>query len=163
MKVFRLCDKEEYDSILENKNFTSVGSKFVIDPKKNTHQYLPDTKYIHFFKKPMSLLYLSLLKGKYICVYNIPENILQQYEGTGLYLDFVFFRTLHEISEYAIPNNIVEFNYLEKAFLINEDIDFDEFYPKSTDEIMDSLTCIYDTKRECATTSLDDTLDDVVM
>ena len=156
MKVFRLCDKEEYDSILENKNFNSVGSKFKIDPKKNTHQYLPDAEYIHFFKKPLSLLYLSLQKGKYVCVYNIPESILQQYEGTGLYLDFIFFRNLHEITEYAVPNSIVKFDYLEKAFLINEDIDFDEYYPESAEEVMDSLTCVYDPKRKHAATSLDD-------
>ena len=173
MKVYRLCDKNEIDIVFKSKSFNSVGNKFEIDPKKNTHQYLQDTEYIHFFKKPISLLYLSLLKGKYICVYNIPDSILQQYEGTGLYLDFIFFRNLHQIAEYAIPSKNLEFNYLEKIFLINEDIDF-EYYPESTDEVMNSLTCIYDfsyLKRKLeiilqgdnVATLLEDNLDDILM
>ena len=143
MKVYRLCDKNEIDSIFRNKSFISVGNKFEIDPQKNTHQYLQDTEYMHFFKNPIGLLYLTLLKGNYICVYDIPESILKQYEGKGKYLDFIFFRSLHEQIEYAIPSNELDIRNLKRIYEIIEYIDF-EYYPKSTDEAMDSLKCIYD-------------------
>lgn len=174
MIVYRLCNNQEIESILNNRNFDSAGQKFEIDPKKNTHKYLQDIEYLHFFKKPISLLYLSLLKGKYICVYNIPDSILQQHEGTGLYLDYIFFRNLHELTEYAVPTSKLKFSYIERIYEIIEFIDFDEYIPNSTDEVMDSLKCIYDfsslknkleelLQGNNVATSLEDNLDDILM
>lgn len=174
MKVYRLCNNDEIKSILKNRNFNTVGQNFEINPEKNTHKYLQDIEYLHFFKKPISLLYLSLLKGKYICVYNIPDNILQQYEGTGLYLDFIFFRNLHELKEYAVPCGKLKLSYIERIYEIIELIDFDEYIPSSTDEVMDSLKCIYDLfslknklekllQSDDVATSLENNLDDILM
>lgn len=142
MKVVRLCNKCEVEEILQRRSFEHVGHKCEIDSKKNTHQYLSDKKYMHFFKNEIGILHLSPTKGKYICVYDIPEDILKASEGRGFYYDFINFKTIQEIEEYAISNEEIKFGYLDKVFIIDQDIDFD-YYPKR-EEISNNISCIYD-------------------
>lgn len=142
MKVVRLCNKCEVEEILQRRSFEHVGHKCEIDSKKNTHQYLSDKKYMHFFKNEIGILHLSPTKGKYICVYDIPEDILKASEGRGFYYDFINFKTIQEIEEYAISNEEIKFGYLDKVFIIDKDIDFD-YYPKR-EEISNNISCIYD-------------------
>lgn len=142
MEVFRLCDTNEIEYILKNKNFANVGQEFQIDPSKNTHKYIKNKKYMHFFESEISLLYLSLLKGKYVSVYNIPNELLKSSEGKGFYYDFISFSKLHELPEYAICSDQMRFEYLSKVYRINEDIDFEDFPERS--EIYNYLSTIYD-------------------
>lgn len=142
MKVYRLCDKNEAEYILKNKNFEDIGHKCQKDFSKNSHQYIQDRNYMHFFEEEISLLYLSPLKGKMICVYDIPDDILSSSKGKGSYWDFINFEDMQEVTEYAIESEKMKFEYLEKIYTIKEDLDFD--YVPRTDELHDYLSSNYD-------------------
>lgn len=142
MKVFRLCNKDEVENILNNRNFDKVGHECQKDSSKNTYQYLPNKNYMHFFGDAISLLYLYPSKGKMVCVYDIPDEILNNSKGKGLYLDFINFEDLKEVTEYAIESDKMQFEYLDKAYKIKEDLDFD--YVPQENEIYAGLNCVYD-------------------
>lgn len=141
MKVYRLCNEDEIKSIAENGDYSDVGKSFESNPKKNTHNYNPESQYLHFFARMLETLYLSPTKGKYICEYDIPDEILKDAKGKGFYWDFVNFSSLHELEEYAVECPKIRFEYLKKVFKIKESIDFD-YYP-SDDEIKAYLEEIY--------------------
>ena len=44
MRVYRLCNKHEAESILKNRKFKNIGHKCQNDSTKNTHQYIQDIK-----------------------------------------------------------------------------------------------------------------------
>lgn len=143
MKVYRLCNEDEVENILKNRNFETVGHKCKTDSTINTHQYMQDVNYMHFFQKEISLLYFHPAKGKMICVYNIPDEVLRASIGTGFYYDFINFKNRHEVDEYAIESDKVKFQYLEKIYTIHEDLDFGDYVPK-IGEIYDCLNIAYD-------------------
>ena len=90
MVVYRLCNEKEYNEIINSKNFNNVGKKFVSDNKLNTYNYDNNKLYIHFFKNFESIFYLTTTKGYYICIYDIPNDILNENKSTGFYLDKIF-------------------------------------------------------------------------
>lgn len=145
MRVYRLCNKDEAESILRDKNFESIGHKCQNDSTKNTHQYMQDVNYMHFFEEKMSLLYLYPSKGKFICVYDIPNEILSYSRGRGLYLDFINFENIQEVNEYAIESHKLKFEYLETIYIVDKNLDFD--YVPKTDELYDGLRIVYDFQR----------------
>ena len=112
MQVFRLCKDKECELILKNRNFEDVGQEFHINSQKNTHQYLPNVKYMHFFENEISLLYLAGYKENYIFVYDIPDEILKSSKGQGFYLDFINFSSTSEATEYAIDTKQMKFAYM---------------------------------------------------
>lgn len=128
MIVYRLCRKDEIESILKNKNFNSVGKFFKADTKKNNHKYLVGKKYLHFFKNKDSLLYLNLSPNRYICTYDIPSKQLQNNAGIGKYLDYRYFEELQEIEEFAIDTSLLKFEYLIEADKITDFIDYEDFF-----------------------------------
>ena len=142
MKVYRLCNKDEIESILANRNFKGIGHVSQNNSTKNTHQYLQNVNYMHFFDKERSLLYLHPSRGQMICVYDIPDGILGCYMGIGLYLDFINLKTMHKVVEYAIESDKLKFEYLETIYIVNQDLDFD-YIPKM-DELYDGLSTVYD-------------------
>ena len=142
MRVFRLCNSNEIERIIENKSLAQIGKSYKIDPIKNTHQYVDGKKYMHFFKDEIDLLYLSPQKGKHICVYYIPDDLLKESKGYGNYADFVLMEKIERIEEYAIPSEKMKLGYLKIIYMITEDIDFD-YYPKK-EEIYNCLSCMVD-------------------
>lgn len=142
MRVYRLCNKDEAESILRDRKFEGIGHKCQNDSAKNTHQYMPNVNYMHFFEKEMSLLYLYPSKGKIICVYDVPDEILCSSRGKGFYLDFINFEDRQEVSEYAIESDKVKFEHLETIYIVDQDLDFD--YVPKTDELYDGLSIVYD-------------------
>ena len=142
MKVFRLCDNYEIETLANFKNPKLLGKTCKIDHKKNTHLYKESVKYMHFFPDEFALLYLSPDKGKHVCVYDIPDEILEKHKGTGNYADFINFEKIHKVTEYAIPSDQIKLDYLKQIYLITEDIDFD-FMPQK-EYIYDCLTCMVD-------------------
>lgn len=144
MKVYRLCRKEEVEKVLKDRKFNNIIHRSLSDAKQNTHEYIENQEYMHFFEQEISLLYLNSTKGKVICVYDIPEDILEESKGKGFYLDFINFENIQEVTEYAIESDKVRFEYLEQMYIINEDMDFD--YMPGTDELYDRMTMIYDSK-----------------
>ena len=141
MKVFRLCDKNEIELILTQKSFSNIGHECEICSTKNTHTYIPGKKYLHFFEKEISLLYLFLKESTFVCIYDIPKDILNQTKGVGYYLNFINFTHLDEVTEYAIESEQVEFNYLKQVYAVKFDLDFD--YIPSIEDIFNNLDIIY--------------------
>lgn len=90
----------------------------------NTHNYKHDTDYLHFFHfYEGALEYVSGIPSIgwddrcFIALYNIPENLLDQYRGFGLYPE-----SRHPnipVLEYAIP-----FSKLEDGFIKGEVIPY---------------------------------------
>lgn len=142
MKVYRLCNRDEVKDILNSESFENIGHKCKIDSSKNTHKYMPDINYMHFFESEFSLLYLYPSKGKMICMYDIPDGILNSSIGRGFYLNFVSMENLEEVTEYAVESQKIRFEYLQKIYAIEEDLDF-EYFPEA-EEMHNSLTSIYD-------------------
>lgn len=142
MKVFRLCNKEEIDKINKCADFNLLGKSYQEDSVKNTHKYDREKRYMHFFKDEISVLFLSPRKGKFICEYDIPDDILKESEGYGNYADFVNFAKILRVPEYAIPSEKMKKEFLKRVYLIKEDLDFD-YFPKR-EEIARRLLCVFD-------------------
>lgn len=127
MIVYRICNEYEIKEIMKSKSFSNIGNNYTNDKKKNTHNYLQNKKYVHFFKDLSSIYYLNVTKGYYICTYDIPDVLLEENEGIGFYLDREFFKRLEEVCEYAITNDQILFNYLIKVEKINNYIDYEDY------------------------------------
>ena len=140
MKVYRLCKEDEYIKIISNKNFKSIGKKFQNNSKLNNHIYEEDKLYIHFFKNFDSIFYLNTNKNKYICIYSIPDKLLEKYKGTGFYLDRENFRNLENVDEYFIENSKKKFNYLDKIYKINNYIDYLDIFDQT---FINNIECIF--------------------
>ena len=144
MKLYRLCSRKELDYILENKNFDNIFRTFVKNPNTSTHNYLPDTRYIHLFREDFNVLYLRPCQGKYICVYDIPGEITKNCLGLGIYYDYIYFKRKTSCLEYAIDASKMQFAFLKKVYLVVHPLSFD--YVPSVSEIYDKLICVYEAK-----------------
>ena len=97
---------------------------------------------MYFFKDEISILFLSPRKGKFICEYDIPDTILDEYKGYGNYADFIHFSKILKVPEFAIPSEKMKVGFLKRIYLINKDLDFDYIPEKA--EISDCLSCVVD-------------------
>ncbi len=145
MIVYRLCRESEINELLNTKSTTNIGKEYISNPKQNNHNYKDNIKYLHFYKDYDSLFYLYLKPNRYICTYNIPDELLQKYQGTGFYLDRIFLEKLESTTEYAVPNNEISFSYLQKVDKIKEEIEFEDYICGGHH---DSLETIYDTSQK---------------
>ena len=84
MKAFRLCREDEFEEILENNSFDNVG-RYYSNNGCNIRLYKPNKKYLHFFITKSDLLYLSTMKGRFICEYNIIQRVCDKHIGIGKY------------------------------------------------------------------------------
>ena len=142
MLVYRLCKVGEVEKLLNNKDVNEIaipGSNLIKKQQEkniNSHCYNFQLSYLHFFKKLESIFYFYTA-DKYICTYDIPDEILEKYEGEGFYLDYINFEKTQKTVEYAIPSNELDFSYLVKIDKINEVIDYEDyiFDPSLKDEI----------------------------
>ena len=82
---------------------------------------------MHFFSNFDDILYLNLRKDYYICIYDIPDDLLNISAGIGYYYDFIEFDRIVSAEEYSIESNDIKFDYLIKAYRINEYLDFEDF------------------------------------
>ena len=126
MLVYRICKKDEIDNILNNKSFVNVGNNYNYSCINN-HNYNKDKKYLHFFLNLDSILYLRTLKDRYLCIYDIDDNILNKNEGLGYYLNYISYSTLDEVIEFRLENKEINFDYLKQVYYINKYIDYEEF------------------------------------
>ena len=151
MEVHRLCDKEEMDEIFKNKDFKNAGSKGKKYKKNegeinlNAHHYDEEEMYMHFFPKFNNLFYLNLEKGMYLCLYDIPDVILNKYIGKGEYGDPFDYRITRMVTEYCIKSNEVKFEYLKNVDRLNNDIDYIDFL--SGDPLSDFFETVYTSKQ----------------
>lgn len=127
MLVYRLCSREEVEHILNTGDFTTVGSLGVNDGS-NTHGYLVDTHYMHFYPLESDVLYRNTCKNSVICTYDIPDDILEMSKGFGTYLDYTNFTRRVEVLEYAVRSSVLTIDYLVKAEVLLDDVDYEDFY-----------------------------------
>ena len=133
MEVYRLCDKKEIDEIFKNKDFKNAGSKGKKYKKNegeinlNNHHYNEDEMYMHFFPKFNNLFYLNLEKGMYLCLYDIPDDILNNNIGKGEYADPFDYRITRVVTEYCIKSKEIKFEYLQKVELLKKDVDYIDY------------------------------------
>lgn len=140
MLVYRICQKNEIETILKDKTFINAGKYYEINNKKNTHKYLINKKYIHFFKDKDSIFYLNTDAKMYICTYNIPNHLLETHYGIGYYLDRIYYKNLEKVDEYAIENEFISFNYLLKIEKIIKYIDIEDYI---NNDISSKIEIIY--------------------
>lgn len=127
MKVYRLCRIDEVQSILMSESFKNVGKRYKEDSIKNNHKYENNRNYMHFFADKSSLLYFNMEQGGFICVYDIPDDILKENYGKGYYLSFDNLKNTEEVSEYAIKSEKIKFEYVKSIFYIKEYIDVENY------------------------------------
>ena len=145
MYVYRICKGEEIQSILKNKSFDDVGCSCVIDSKLNNHNYITSIKYVHFFEDYDSIFYLNVTRGYYICTYNIPNDILEKHKGIGNYLDRMFMEKLECVTEYAVPNECLKFEYLQKVDKVVNFVEFEDFL---YDEYDNKVSTVYEVSKK---------------
>lgn len=126
MLVYRICKKTEIEKIFIDNNFANVGYNFSIS-NLNNHNYNENCKYLHFFPQKGFIFYLGTLKDRYICIYDIPEDILNRCKGIGYYWNFINYSTLNEVTEYAIENYAVDLEFLKQVGYIKKDIEFEDY------------------------------------
>ena len=126
MLVYRICTEEEIQTIFQEMSFEKIGKKYSINDKINTHQYEKDKKYIHFFSNYLDTFFKNSSNKNYICTYDIQEDVLNQFAGTGYYLDRDVYQFTEEVREYAIEADKIHYKDLKMIDLITEDIDFED-------------------------------------
>lgn len=127
MLVYRVCSKDEIDIINREKNFDNVGKKYKSNILLNNFKYDTKLRYLHFFENYSDILYHNTLKGKYMCIYDIPEDVLYNYSGIGFYLDYINFRNIVKVNEFAIPVKILFYKYLVDYYELKDDLDYEDF------------------------------------
>lgn len=140
MLVYRVCKNIEFKKILNENNFNNIGNYFT-KTNLNTHNYDEKYKYLHFFKDKESIFYLRTLKDRYLCIYDIPEEILSKYIGTGYYWDFINYKDLNDVVEYAIENEAIDISFLKQVAYIKCDIEYEDYLDDN--ELIDYVDVIY--------------------
>lgn len=134
MKIYRYLSEDELNNII-NGNVDCIGAYFKRGTLVNTHQYIEDEKYLHFFKYKQSMaeirnLYRSFKKPFYFCEFEVPKLVLFFAAGKGYYLNHGYKDFENAVTEYAIK--VVNFkpSWL-KSFVLDKDknsIMTDEMY-----------------------------------
>ncbi len=127
MLLYRLCKEAEILKILDTRETNVIGKYCSNNPKLNTHIYHKNKKYIHFFLAEYEITNLNPQKGKYICTYDIPKEIVNKYLGIGYYRSIFDLETLTKIHECAIPCELISFANLIKIERITKDLDFEDY------------------------------------
>lgn len=146
MKVFRSCQKDEVNTILTEHSCANAGQYFK-SSLKSSHIYNNNIKYLHFFKNPNDLLYLDTSPDRCICVYDIPEQTLFKFQGIGKYTDYISFKHLNYVEEFAIPSAEVKFDYLQSVSIITSQIDYEDVLENQS--LIGLTTEIYNINNNC--------------
>ncbi len=128
MIVYRLCNEEEGTKILNGEDFQNIGKPFTKRITANDFNYLEGEKYLHFFKRKDNIFYLRIREGKYICTYDIPDDILKTSEGTGRYHNYIYSHIIDEVPEYAINCKLLKPEYIVKIERLLVHITPDDFF-----------------------------------
>ena len=140
MLLYRLSKEEEILKILDTRKTDVIGAYCSNNPKLNNHIYQKDKKYLHFFLSEYEITNLNPQKGKYICTYDIPKDIVNAYLGFGYYLSVFDLETSKKITECAIPCELISFQNLIKIEKITKTLDFEDYL----DDIREFKETIYE-------------------
>lgn len=125
MLVYRVCSNIELDKILSQKSFNGVGSMHE-NNLNNNHDYIPNTFYMHFFPKKEDIFHLNNVLKRFICTYEIPDDLLVFYEGMGLYDDFTCHKEAY-IVEFAVPSELISMSFLRCVEALPFDYNYLDF------------------------------------
>lgn len=148
MLLYRVCDENELNIILENKLFKDIGGNHYNDPKASTHLYDNSKKYMHFFPRYDSIFYMTTyhFPPMFICTYDIPDEMAKPFEGFGFYSMRVGGQEYYEkrkenselplkcVNEYAIPSDLVLWDYLVRIQKIKKDLPYYEYLENNNDK-----------------------------
>ena len=127
MKVYRVCDSWEMAYIFYMKSLKYVGNKYC-NAGYNQHNYQEDVEYVHFFERYESIFYLLDEKiSPYVCTYDIPNEILAKTFGSGFYPSLTDKYDNDIVTEFAIPNTLVSFDYLVKAERLQDKVTYEDY------------------------------------
>lgn len=106
MKIYRYLSVDELNNII-NGNVDCIGAYFKRATPVNTHHYMEDEKYLHFFKYKQSMdeirsLYRLYKKPFYFCEFEVPKLVLFFAAGKGYYLNHGYKDFENAVTEYAI-------------------------------------------------------------
>jgi hypothetical protein len=128
MVVYRVCKKDEFDCIINGITFNKLGTYYDFDTSKlNTHNYVENENYLHFFKDVGSVVFLGELKDNYLCYYDIPDDVLEQYKGTGFYNQPGLIYRKFNLDEYAIPSKLLKSEYIIGIDRIKIEIEWEDY------------------------------------
>lgn len=127
MKVYRIANRLEVDNFLENKSFSNVGSTFNETCKNNSHHYKKNTFYMHFFDSKDDIFYFNSPLKRFLCTYNIPDEVTKGYLGLGKYVSKYDSSKEDYVLEYAIPSRFIKLEYLESIEVLPVSYTFKEF------------------------------------
>ena len=69
----------------------------------------------------------------------MPNELLKQYQGIGYYLDFIFYKNLVKVLEYAVESKKINFDYLEKVEVLKVDLDYEDLLDSSLDDFTEVI------------------------
>ena len=140
MLVYRLCNEKELKLLLDEKSFKHIAREFYPVKTFNNHPYKKYKKYVHFFHNFDSIFYLTVNEEKYLCTYNIPDEILRRSKGIGFYYDRIHLEKLEDVEEYAVEEDELDISYLQKIQKVLRYIDFEDYILK---DYKDGLQTVY--------------------
>lgn len=106
MKIYRYLSVDELNNII-NGNVDCIGAYFKRATPVNTHHYMEDEKYLHFFKYKQSMdeirsLYRLYKKPFYFCEFEVPKLVLFFAAGKGYYQSHGYKDFENAVTEYAV-------------------------------------------------------------
>ncbi len=141
MLVYRICGEDEAIRVLNGDDFNHIGKPV----KKFRGEYDFDN-YLPFFIAVYNMFYLKDLVGKFICAYDIPEEILAVSKDTECYQNFAHPHAVDNINQYLVNCDLLSHDYLVSMERIVEPITFvDYFHDSSTVNFTET---IYERDRE---------------
>lgn len=128
MIVYRVCKKDEFDCIINGTCLDDLGSYYNFDTSKlNTHRYVENEYYLHFFKDVGSIIFLGELKDNYLCYYDIPDDMLDLYKGLGFYNQPGVIYRKFNLDEYAIPSRLLSTEYIIGIDRIKIELEWEDY------------------------------------
>lgn len=117
MKVYRYLCEAELNKIL-NGDMERVGTIYGNQNASNTHNYKPNTPYMHFFAKLTDLEKIRDLKAFepqnfYIALFDIPVTKLLLHTGKGFYPTSGYDVDYDSVREFAVPSSDVKAEHLK--------------------------------------------------
>jgi len=144
MLVYRVCGIEEINYIIDNGNFSTIGS-LGKSTEANNHNYQYGCNYMHFFLNMHDINYISSEKGSCICTYDIPKEVLDRYCGVGKYIDFIDFKKRTYVVEFAIKSEEMRLEYLKRADVLTTFVNYEDFFNGGLDSSL--YETIYDSSK----------------
>jgi len=140
MLVYRICTQDELSILLNERSLDNVAMYCEIDDRVNTHKYKKDKKYIHFFSEYGDVFYYDSKERRFICTYDISEDILENSKGIGYYLDRYLLRYIQKVPEYAVESDLVSFDDLKLVEEMTDNIFYEDYVD---DEYRDKIQMVY--------------------